>query len=343
MEMREQGSPLVVDPQPAAPPPSSRVEQRIMAWLCQPLLGLIPRSVHPNAISLATHFVGWMTMSIAVASVHLPPLLRSLALICAGLGMLASMVGDCLDGMHARNTNQCTKLGEMMDHWLDAIVVPMVPLGITVALEMPPWAIVGVNVTAAMVYHGQLVLYHHTGKFVHPEPTTGTEAQLGLAVGYVGLAALYYFVGRHHAWLDMAIAALAVFGLYVELRCNWFYYARLGKLVRHHLVFVGYCAGFGALHLLGAIDLYAFGLALICTSFRVSGSYVLFTIVHRPYNGRDAGIPLWIAAIFAAHFLLPGAGVGALALPIVLTYGACLYMAGRNLLDFSRFYGVLRP
>ncbi len=59
---------------------------------------------------------------------------RALALIGAGVGMLLSMIGDSLDGMHARRTDQCSKLGEMMDHWLDAIIVPLTTLGITVAL-----------------------------------------------------------------------------------------------------------------------------------------------------------------------------------------------------------------
>ena len=46
---------------PAAPRDSmivtsgSKIEERIVDWLCQPLLRYIPRSVHPNTISLVTH------------------------------------------------------------------------------------------------------------------------------------------------------------------------------------------------------------------------------------------------------------------------------------------------
>lgn len=343
MQMREEVPQRLAEAERPDPAPTSRIEQRIVQWFCQPVLGHIPRAVHPNTISLATHFIGWLTSLLAVVSVQLPPLPRAMALIGAGVGMLASMIGDCLDGMHARKTGQCSKLGEMMDHWLDAIVVPLVPLGMTIALQMPPWAIALVNISAAMVYHGQLVLHHHTGKFIHPEPATGTEAQLALAFGYVGLAGLYYFVGRDHVWLDMAISALAVFGLYVELRCNLFYYVRLGSLLRYHALFVLFCAGFGALYLLGAIDLYAFALLLICTSFRISGTYVLFTIVRRPYNGSDLGIAAWIAVLFAAHYLSWPLGLGPGTLQAALPYVACLYMLTRNLLDFSRYYRVLKP
>ena len=376
----------------------SKIEERIVQWLCQPVLGYIPRSVHPNTISLLTHTVCWTTAILAIGSVRLPQPYKSLALAFAGVCMLLSMIGDCLDGMHARNTNQCSKLGEMMDHWLDAIIVPLVVLGASTALEMEPWAIATVNVTATMVYHGQLVLYHHTGKFVHPEPATGMEAQFALSIGYVGIAALLYFVDRHQPWLDVAMALLALLALFVQARCNWFYYVRLGKLLRYHLLFVVMCSSFGLLyfvdrhqpwldvaiggiallalfiqarcnmfyyvrlgkllryHLLfvvmcssfgllywiGAIDTYAFAFGLTLVSFRIAGTYVLFTIVRRRYDGNDWGVLAWLAAMFAGHFMAPIA-VGPFTLQALLPYFTCVYMVGRNLLDFSQYYRVLKP
>ena len=320
----------------------SKIEERIVQWLCQPLLRHIPRSVHPNTISLVTHSICWITAILAVASVRLPQPYKSAALVATGICMLTSMIGDCLDGMHARNTDQCSKLGEMMDHWLDAIIVPLVVLGASLALEMEPWAIALVNVTATMVYHGQLVLYHHTGKFVHPEPATGMEAQFGLSMGYVGLAALYWFVDRHQPWLDVAIGGIAVLGLYIQARCNLFYYVRLGKLMRYHLTFVAMCSAFGLLYYLGAIDLYAFALALTFVSFRICGTYVLFTIVKRHFNGNDWGVFAWLAAMFAG-MLVPPVMLGPFSLQALLPYFASVYMVARNLYDFSLYYGVLRP
>jgi phosphatidylglycerophosphate synthase len=323
--------------------PNSRIEQRIIEWLCQPLLVRIPASVRPNTISLVTHFIAWVTATLAVIAPLLPPLECSLALIGAGFGTLASMIGDCLDGMHARRTNQCSKLGEMMDHWLDAIIVPLTTVGITVALGMEPWAIAIVNVTAAMVYHGQLVLYHHTGKFVSPEPATGTEAQLGLSIGYVALAPIYYYVGRDHSWFDLLVAGIALLGIFVQMRCNGFYYVRLGKLISRHLLFVAMGTGWAVLYLLSAIDLYTFSFAVVITSFRISGTYVLFTLVKRSYDGNDLGVFAWIAAALLAHFLGGGLHIGPLPLEAALTYGACAYMITRNLLDVSRHYAELKP
>jgi phosphatidylglycerophosphate synthase len=322
---------------------SSRFERGIIEWLCQPLLPRIPASVHPNTISLATHFVAWLAFGLALASPHLPPAQRAMALVGAGLGTLLSMIGDCLDGMHARSTNQCSKLGELMDHWLDALIVPMVTVGISMALEMPPWAILAVNITAAMVYHGQLVLYHHTGKFLQPDAATGVEAQFGVSLGYFALAVLFYFVDRHQPWLDVAMAAVAVIGLIVQMRCNFFYYARLGRLIDRHLIFVSMCCGFAALHLMSAIDIYAFVMSIIFVSFRICGTYVLSSVVGRRYDGGDLGIVLWIAIIAATHYFIPGVMVGSVTLLAALPACACLYMLGRNLLDFAREYPKLRP
>jgi phosphatidylglycerophosphate synthase len=260
----------------------------------------------------------------------------------AGVGMFLAMVGDCLDGMHARRTSQCSRLGELMDHWLDAIVVPLASIGLSYALEMEPWALVSINVTAAMVYHGQLVLYHHTGKFVHPEPATGVEAQFALSIGYVGLAALLFFVDRNQPWLDVAVAGIALLGLFIQARCNLFYYVRLGKLLRYHLLFVVMCSGLGLLYWLGAIDTYAFALVLTFVSFRISGTYVLFTIVRRRYDGNDWGVLAWLAAMFAGYFMAP-ISLGPFTLQALLPYLACVYMVGRNMRDFSQYYGVLKP
>src|SRR4051812_43898547 len=111
MEMREDASQMAAREEMVAAP-SSPIEERIIDSLCRPLLRLIPASVHPNTISVVTHLIVWLTAGIAVVSVRLPPGQRALALVAAGFGMLASMIGDSLDGMHARNTDQCSKLGE---------------------------------------------------------------------------------------------------------------------------------------------------------------------------------------------------------------------------------------
>ena len=322
---------------------SKGFEPLLVKTLCEPLLPHIPRSVHPNTISLLTHAVAWTTALLAVSSAHLPPLQRALTLIGAGIGMFMTMIGDCLDGLHARHTNQCSKLGEMMDHWLDALVVPLATVGITSALEMPNWAMVSVNVTAAMIYNAQLVLYHHTGKFIHPEPTSGTEGQFGLSLGYVAIAGLFYYVDRHQPWLDILMAAVAIFATFIQLRCSTFYYPMLKRLVREHLWFAAIGLGFGALFLWGAIDLHYFLFAVVFTSFRVCGTYVLRTIVKESYDGRDWGLVAFLLAIYAVHYGIKPEPLYGVRITNLLAALSCAYAIARNFQDFARHYGALRP
>src|SRR5262245_1790901 len=203
---------------------ASKFEPLLIKTLCEPLLPHIPASVHPNTISLVTHAIVWVTAVLAMASPFLPPLQQAMALIGAGIGMFLSMLGDCLDGLHARRTNQCSKLGELLDHWLDAAVVPLATVGMCAALQMPPWAMVVVNITVGMIYNAQLVLYHHSGRFVAPEPASGPEGQFGISLGYVALAGFFYYFDRHQPWLDLVMAAVAAAATFVQLKCTAFFY-----------------------------------------------------------------------------------------------------------------------
>ena len=321
----------------------SKFEPLLIKTLCEPLLPHIPAALHPNTISLMTHAVVWITAVLAVSSVHMSPSGQAFALIGAGIGMFLSMIGDCLDGLHARRTNQCTKLGELMDHWLDAMVVPLATVGITCALQMPPWAMVAVNVTAAMVYNSQLVLYHHTGRFVLAEPATGPEAQFGLSLGYIGIAGFFYYVQRDQAWLDLAFGVLAVAGFVVQMRCNMFYYRQLGRTIIDHLYFVSLCLSFGALYLLDVIGMHYFVAALVFTSFRICGTYVLKTIVKERFNGNDWGIAAALVLIVVLHYGVQPAPIAGVRVAEGLTALTCCYAIVRNFIDFGRRFRTLHP
>jgi hypothetical protein len=325
------------------PVTGSKFEPLLIKTLCEPLLPYIPARVHPNTISLVKHGVVWATALLAFASVTLPPLSKALALIGAGIGMFLSMIGDCLGSLHARRTKQSTQLGVMMDYWLDALVVPLAAVAISSALQLPTWAMVTVNVTAALIYNAQLVLYHHSGEFVHPEPVTGIEGQFALSIGYVALAGLLYYGRRQAAWLDVAIAALAVAATIVQLRCSIFYYPKLGRALAEHLWFVWLCAGFAAAFWLGAIDQRFFLLALVFTSFRICGTYVVRTLVKEPYDGRDLLLLACIVAIFVAHFIIKPAPLAGVRITNLLAALSCAVVIARNLQDLSRHYGALKP
>jgi phosphatidylglycerophosphate synthase len=321
---------------------NSTFEPVLLEKVCEPVLQRIPRSVHPNTISLLNHLTCWITGTLAYLSLHLAPPYRTLALVGAGLFMFFQGVGDCLDGMQARRTDQCSKLGEVLDHWLDAIHVPMVTFGLALAMDLSPWATVAVHVTNTMIYNAQLVLYHKTGRFVHTD-TSGTDAVMGVSIIYVVLGVLFYFFDPSSYWTRVGITVAAVVATATQLKLNVFYYVRLKGLVLHHLPFVLLSAGFSALHLLGIIDRMTFLLSIVLLSFRITGSYVLFTVLGRRFSGFDLGVALLIVATLAAHYLIAPIPLAGRTVQFFLPLLACLYMVGRNLIDFARSYPELRP
>lgn len=321
---------------------NSKLEPLLIEKVCKPILGIIPESVHPNTISLANHVVCWGIAICAYLATVLGPLGRSLALLGGGLCMFGMAVGDCLDGMQARRTNKCSKLGEMMDHWLDGVHVPMATFGVTLALQMEPWAAAAVHITSSMIFNAQLVLYHKTGRYVHGE-TSGTDAQLMGAGAYFFFAVFFYFVDRHTLWVDVVVTIAAAVAVFTQMKCNIFYYVRLKKHVVWHLPFVALSGGFTALYLLGMIGTITFLLSIVLLSFRITGSYVLYTIIGRPYHGMEIGVALLIGAIAAGHQgLLPISFQGH-ALHTYLPAVTCAYMVVRNLIDFAHHFSELRP
>jgi phosphatidylglycerophosphate synthase len=320
---------------------TSNLEPWLVANVCQPVLEWLPESIHPNTISIVNHLVCWFTLAASIASTYLPPNERFIALVGAGIGVFVSLLADCLDGMQARRTNRCSKVGELLDHWLDAINVPILFVGITVALRLEPWMLATVHITGAMIYNAQLVFYHNSGRFVGP-PTSGTDGAFGTSFGFIVLAFIYHFFDRHTFWLNMAITGTAALCIYVNTKLNVFFYVRLKKLIVYHLPFVAFCLGFGALYLFGIIGMVSFVLAIIFVSFRVSGTYVLYTIIGKRFNGADWNIALWIAAIALGHAALDPIPFGQHTLQYYLPAMAYAYMVTRNLIDFVRYFPLLR-
>ena len=325
----------------------AKAEKGLEPWLikniCTPLLRLIPKSVHPNYISLAAHFICWTAATLAYISTDLTGAPRMLVLMGAGATLFSAMLGDCLDGMQARRTKRCSKLGEMMDHWLDAVHVPLVTVGLSFALNLESWQVVLVHITNTMIYNSQLVLYHRKKKFLFTD-TSGVDAEVGVSLGYVGIGILYYFVDPQNFWVRVAVTVAALYAIYLQMKINFFYYQKLQKDAVHALPFVVLCAGFGALYLTGAITLLAFLLCVVFCSFRITGGYVQHTILNRPFSGFDLGIAASIVGMGAVHFFGdPNMLIFGFKLYKALPLFACLYMVGRSLWDFTRRYHEFQP
>jgi hypothetical protein len=141
----------------------------------------------------------------------------------------------------------------------------------------------------------------------------------------------------------MSFAALAAFATVVQLRCSAFYYPKLGRFVIEHVWFVATCAGFGAAFWIGAIDRTFFFAAIVFTSLRITGTYLIRAFVDAPYDGRDRVLLAFIAAIFIVHFAFGSAALGAIRITNMLAALSCAVVIAQNLQDLSRHYGALKP
>jgi phosphatidylglycerophosphate synthase len=321
------------------------VEGWVLEHVCQPLLELTPRSIAPNTITLLNHALAWGVFALAVIAPKLDPVPRALTLCLAGVGTFGTMILDCLDGMQARRTQRSSRLGELLDHGLDAIHIPLATGGLCFALNLEPWQAAIVVVTSAMVYNAQLVLYHWSKEFV-PPPTSGVAAQLGVSVGYVALAALPEWV-RSHSGFGPIVASACVLATISQLRICGFFYTRLRRhpgAMRGHASFVVLALAFAAIYLEGLIDRGTFVLLATFLSFRLSGTYVLRTILGRSFHGFDAWVWVWLGMIVAIALLPSDLGQSdldrlwgrELSGARLAGHAACVHMAVRSLIDVVR-------
>ncbi len=158
--------------------------------------------------------------------------------VCAGVNFICMML-DCFDGMHARATKQTSKLGEVLDHWLDAFHVPLVGAGVCYALNVPDWALASIHVANAALYCSQLVVYHYTRIF---HPTAGTEAQITASVLYLVAALLVVWhpnvVSSTHEWYSAVITVhwvvhnvFSVITLFVDGHLTWAFCKRFDSVM----------------------------------------------------------------------------------------------------------------
>jgi phosphatidylglycerophosphate synthase len=118
-------------------------------YLVKPFLPLLPATLNPNSITHAGHLLNLLAVGLLIA---LWPK--------AGWPFAASAVllhlyvwCDNADGMHARRTNQCSALGEFLDHGLDQLNTVYIGFLTAFALGASPtwWILISLLIPGAAV------------------------------------------------------------------------------------------------------------------------------------------------------------------------------------------------
>jgi phosphatidylglycerophosphate synthase len=173
-----------------------------------PLVKALPRRITPNQVTVFGHAIVWVTVGLVLTRTAPPELL----IAAMGLAFLGYALADCIDGMFARHTGRTSRLGELLDHGFDAISLPLVSLGIGVALRLPAWLILASTaavafMTFATFVHGYRVGHVVLGAIGSLEGITaaGIVAIATLVVGVDRLAAPVALGMSTAGWLAIAI------------------------------------------------------------------------------------------------------------------------------------------
>ena len=317
--------------QDAAKPGFDRVfEERF----CRPLVARLPRALRPNTISVVNHLVMWATVLLLGVAASFQGVEALIILYVGSLGFVVSAILDNLDGMHARATAQCSKLGELLDHGLDAPNVLLNSVGILLALQLESYVAVAGLLSTAFVYHAQVVLDHHTGQWISP-PVSAPAGQMACTLTVLVWGAVFLLFGRSEPAVEVSVDVFGWAVAVVNCRQWFFYLVRLKSLAVHHLNLILISCAYAGLYLSGVIDLVALIVLIVGVNYRLTGSYVLHTLKGRRYHGWDPSVLAWLALI-AGLALIDPIQLGETTLQRLAPYLATAHVFTLNLLDIRR-------
>ena len=243
---------------------------------------------------------------------------------------------DCLDGMHARATQQCPSLGEVVDHALDSANIPLIASGFLVAFSADDYTVMVSMVACNFVFNGQLVIYRRSQKFIKP-PTNGPEAQMSMVVAQICLALLCYVFGRWSTVLATGIVGFCICGNIVQVRNILYFWSffESWRVAGDHIRFCVINLLLAALFITGHMSVVAFVLGNTIMAFRLNGAYVLFIVTNKckakmlkdadtaqvepvrsalssSYSGLDLVVSAYVIAVYVMAYMWSPGGKSAL-------------------------------
>jgi len=266
-----------------------------------PLVRAVPRGITPNQITITGQLAALAAFAVAVLA--RPPGAASLILLAA----LATFytLADCIDGLFARHTQQTSRLGELLDHWLDALSVPLIVLAFGLVLPADPRLVFAAALVTSFLHfatflHGFRLGFVHLGAIGIIEGTcVGALVCVFAAVAGTELLARPVFAGLSPA--SLLIAALVAGGS----TALW----SMRGLARHgrDFLFIGTLfAAVAAWFAFGHLSPALAGALIIALGSRLEGQVIRARLLHEPLTLQD---PLLL-------ILVLGGATAALGLPL---------------------------
>lgn len=297
-----------------------------------PIVRALPRRITPNQITITGQLA-------AVAAFALVVIARPLG--AAGYVGLAALAGfyvlaDSIDGLFARHTRQTSRLGELLDHWLDAISVPLIVLSFGLALPADPRLVFAATLVTSFLHfatflHGFRLGFVHLGAIGIAEGT-GVAALVCVFAAVAGTELLARPVLLGFSTASLMLAALVVGGS----TALW----SMRGLARHLRDFLFIAVLFAAVAVWfawGRLSPALAGALVIALGSRLEGQVIRARLLQEPLVLRD---PLLLVLVLGSATAALAVPLDAVAQPL-LAFLALLYAAWRQARAFMQTTAAL--
>ncbi|NUM35407.1 MAG: CDP-alcohol phosphatidyltransferase family protein [Candidatus Brocadiae bacterium] len=150
----------------------------LLKWIWNPIVRILPARLKPNTITV----IGVISMIIGTfffwLAIHHE---MRWGFLLAAFSVFIYMACDNVDGPHARNTKQSSRLGEFLDHWFDSINALLINLCVVSCLFLDGWLLMVCLSLVAISFFATIWEHHHTGVFHSGK--IGTNEGLMLVIG----------------------------------------------------------------------------------------------------------------------------------------------------------------
>jgi len=294
----------------------------------------IPATITPNTLTVIGQAMAIVAACVTFVAMQGHPFLY----ILAALLLLAYLTFDNIDGAHARRTNQCSPLGEFLDHGLDGMASAAILIVTTFVLQLDGVMMTLLCAVAALGFAMLFWEQFRTGLLVIPK-VSSTEGVTVLMVCLFLLA-----VAGEPGWLQFELSSITP-GTVIVLAVLIGYVAacvppvfRANKLGVRGWELIPLAVAMGA-----QVAFTGLGASAIVPSISVGliGADVtcrLIILRHRGQTGPFMSITHWLAALpVLVPAIAPGAwtatGWAAISLGMVVTsYGRNLWRGQSELM-----------
>ena len=271
-------------------------------WLTQhvwvPLAMRLPGRLPPNAITLA----GGVSMATSVPCVYLALEGNRWGSLGTLVCTLLYLTADNVDGPHARNTDQCSRLGEFLDHWLDAINGGVLSLSVVLCLGISGPLLLAYVITITLAFFATIWEQHHTGT-LHSEPLGANEGILLICAIHLTL-----FILPGASWLQYSPGVpniaflLGVFSIGGSLYTMARVLIRFRKRLVQFIPVLLMCAALVQVALLGIVDERIAAGGILAMNALFSGALLVARIGgrHSRYRSRIVSALAVLSLVLAA-------------------------------------------